>query len=201
MIVSGPSPGVTVSTSPAFMNTTCDRVSPLMRAPHPEREHRPRRRSAGISFITKAKCRCTLSYVSSASIHTPHDRVNPLTQAPLGAHHPPYLATSLANVHIRAYIHADALVSRQLARGHAACDYTCSSLYGDRAETPYGNIAPEGIYCKRPYPGYDYMTVDSADSLYTDACCQLICCSAYFLTPTLNVNSFILLTCRTQGRS
>ena len=67
---------VTVSTSPAFMNTTCDRVSPLMRAPHPEREHRPRRRSAGIWFITK--CRCTLSYVSSASIHTPHDRVNPL---------------------------------------------------------------------------------------------------------------------------
>ena len=155
------------------MNTTCDRVSPLMRAPHPEREHRPRRRSAGIWFITK--CRCTLSYVSSASIHTPHDRVNPLTQAPLGAHHPPYPTTSLANVHIRAYIHADVLVSRELARGHAAWDSTCSSLYGDRAETPYGNIAPEGICCKRPYPRYDYMTVTA-----------LIAC-----IPTLVVNLFV----------
>ena len=131
-------------------------------------------------------------------MHTPHDRVNPLTQAPLGAHHPPYLATSLANVHIRTYIHADVLVSRQLARRHAPCDYTCCSLYGDRAETPYGNIALEGIYCKRPYPRYDYMT---ADSLYTDAYCQLICCSSLFFTPTLNVNSFLLLTCKTQGCS
>ena len=104
---------VTVSMSPTFMNTMCDRVSPLLRAPHPEREHRLRRRSAGIWFITKAECRCTLSYVSSASIHTPHDRVNPLMQAPIGAHHPPYPATSLANVHIRAYIHANVLISRQ----------------------------------------------------------------------------------------
>ena len=89
----------------------------------------------------------------------------------------------------------------KLARGHAACDSTCASLYGDRAETPYGNIALEGIYCKRPYPRYDYMTADSADSLYTDAYCQLICCSSLFFTPTLNVNSFILLTCKTQGCS
>ena len=103
-------------------------------------------------------------------------------------------ATSFANVHTHAYIHADVIVSRQLAHGHAACDSTCASLYGDRAEMPYGNMAPEGIYCKRPYPRYDYMIADSADCLYTDAYCQLICCPSLFFTPTLNVNSFLLLT-------
>ena len=37
----------------------------------------------GISY-----CMSALPYVSSASIHTPDDRVNSLTQAPLGVHRP-----------------------------------------------------------------------------------------------------------------
>ena len=82
---------VTISTSPAMMNSTCDRASTFPRAPHPERE------SEGID----AKCGHLVHYEGPVYVCpflrlfcvytycTPHDRANPLMQAPLSAHRPP----------------------------------------------------------------------------------------------------------------